>query len=229
MSFCVPGVPNYHLMKCKYCGSECMKKGKYKSKQKYQCKSCLKYQLSDYTYLSYLLSDSKLIELVKEGCGIRSISRLLRISPTTVIARVLKIGKRLCRKTSLSFGRTYQVDELFTYLKNKNNRVCVAYSIDHQTGDVIDIMVGRRNKTNLRKVISTLILAEAKKIITDRLNIYKKLIPVGIHSTKFRGINKIERKNLDLRTHLKRLNRKTICYSKSLVMLLAVVRIYFWG
>jgi IS1 family transposase len=35
--------------------------------------------------------------------------------------------------------------------------------------------------------------------------------------------------NLLVRTHLKRLNRKTICFSRSLTVLMAVLRIYFWG
>jgi insertion element IS1 protein InsB len=126
------------------------------------------------------------------------------------------------------FGKTYQVDELFTYIGNKKNKVCIAYSLEAETGEVIDIVVGRRNKTNLNKIISTLVLSNAVKITTDKLNIYRELIPRDIHSTKFRGTNAIERRNLDLRTHLKRLNRKTICYSKSLAVLTAIVKIYFW-
>jgi hypothetical protein len=47
--------------------------------------------------------------------------------------------------------------------------------------------------------------------------------------SKFRNTNHIERKNLSLRTHLKRLNRRTICFSKSLVILSACLRIYFWS
>ncbi|MBX9732877.1 MAG: IS1 family transposase [Chitinophagaceae bacterium] len=58
---------------------------------------------------------------------------------------------------------------------------------------------------------------------------YRYLIPKEIHSTKYRGINHIEQKNLSIRTHLKRLNRRTICFSRSLVVLNAVLRIYFWG
>jgi len=118
---------------------------------------------------------------------------------------------------------------MFSYIGNKQNRICVAYSLDQHTGEVVDIVVGKRNKRNLGKIISTLILANAQKITTDKLAMYKELIPENIHSTKFRGINKIERQNLNLRTHLKRLNRKTICFSKSAIMLLAVVKIYFWA
>jgi insertion element IS1 protein InsB len=81
----------------------------------------------------------------------------------------------------------------------------------------------------LRGVIETLKIASAKAIYTDKLPSYKSLIPKAIHKTMHRGINYIERKNLTLRTHLKRLNRKTICYSKSLAMLTACIKIYFWG
>ena len=79
------------------------------------------------------------------------------------------------------------------------------------------------------RITSTLLLSGANHIVADKLNIYKELIPKEIHSTKHRGINHIERQNLTLRTHLKRLNRRTICYSKSIAMLYAVVKIYFWG
>uniref|UniRef100_UPI0038B39A68 IS1 family transposase n=1 Tax=Flavobacterium soli TaxID=344881 RepID=UPI0038B39A68 len=43
------------------------------------------------------------------------------------------------------------------------------------------------------------------------------------------GTNHIERNNLTLRTHLKRLNRRAICFSKSLIVLVFVLKIYFWS
>ena len=215
-------------MNCRYCHGLCIRKGKQNQIQVYQCKCCLKYQRQNYKYQSKLIEDQQITQLVKEGCGIRSIGRILTISNSTVIRRILKIGRLLKRPSPILVGQTYQVDELFTYIGNKNNRVCIAYSLNPATGEIIDLIVGRRNKTNLMKVISTLLLSDAKQIVTDKLNIYKELIPQGIHSTKNRGINHIERQNLNLRTHLKRLNRRTICYSKSATMLMAVVKIYFW-
>jgi IS1 family transposase len=71
-------------------------------------------------------------------------------------------------------------------------------------------------------------LTNAKAIYTDKLNLYQLLINQAIHKTKRRGTNYIERKNLSVRTHLKRLNRKTICYSRSKLVLVAVLKIYFW-
>lgn len=219
------------MIQCRKCDSKSVVKNGFQGNgnQRFTCKSCGFSQQEVYSNSSYLISDNQIIALTKEGCGIRSTSRILGITPNTVIRRILKIAKGLNRKKPLISGGSYQVDELFTFIRNKNKRVCVAYSFEPKTGKVIDVVVGSRNKTNLRKVIDTLVISNPKKIITDKLNIYKEIIPKSIHSTKFRGINGIERMNLNLRTHLKRLNRRSICYSKSLMMLLACVRIYFWG
>ena len=44
---------------------------------------------------------------------------------------------------------------------------------------------------------------------------YAKYIPPDRHGIGKENTWKIERKNLNFRTHLKRLNRRTICFSKS--------------
>ncbi len=116
-----------------------------------------------------------------------------------------------------------------TYVKRKDKLIWIVYALEKQTKNVVSFNIGRRTNQTLKKIITSLELSEAEKIITDKLKNYKVLIRPEIHSTKFRGINHIERKNLTLRTHLKRLNRKTICFSKSLVILNAILRIYFWG
>jgi insertion element IS1 protein InsB len=218
-------------MKCRKCHSESIVKCGFQKNgtQKYRCKTCLKSQQLVYSYHFYSVSDNQIITLTKEGCGIRSTARILGLSPNTVIRRILKIAKGLNRKSPLISGGIYQADELFTFIGNNDKLACVAYSYEPINREVIDIFVGSRNKTNLRKVVNTLVLSKAKKITTDKLNIYKELIPKAIHSTKFRGINGIERQNLNLRTHLKRLSRRSICFSRSQMMLLACIRIYFWG
>jgi insertion element IS1 protein InsB len=43
---------------------------------------------------------------------------------------------------------------------------------------------------------------------------YKRYLPENKHYIGKDMTWKIERKNLNFRTHIKRLNRKTICYSK---------------
>lgn len=218
-------------MKCIYCSSENSIKSGFTSccKQRYYCKDCKKKFITNYSYNAYQSNiNSQIVTLTKEGLGIRSTARVLKISATTLLKRILSIA-RVLKQPQIVYNQTYQVDEVRTYIGNKKSAVWIIYALDSFTKFPVSLKIGRRNKRNLQSVTDTLLISNPKKIFTDKLPIYKYLINKEIHSTKFRGINHIERKHLSLRTHLKRLNRKTICFSKSLVILSAIVKIYFWS
>ena len=100
--------------------------------------------------------------------------------------------------------------------------------MNKRTKKVIDFIVGGRTKEHIGKVIDSLKSLNPKRIFADKLNVYPGLIGKALHIANAYKINHIERFNLTLRTHLKRLSRKTICYSKSLTMLIAILKIYFW-
>jgi IS1 family transposase len=160
--------------------------------------------------------------------GIRSTSRLLRISTNTVTDRILKIAKSI-KKPFAEPGQIYELDELRTYVGKKTNLKWIAYAMRRDTREVIDFNIGYRTNEMLRKVVHTVLSSNPRKIYTDRFLNYRYLLPAEVHSTKLYGINHIERNNLTLRTHLKRLARRTICFSKSLIVLMACMKIYFWG
>lgn len=213
-------------MKCKYCKNVCVKAGKQNNgKQKYKCKSCNKYQQKNYVKQ---VSNKWVIKYLKEGLSIRSMSRILEVSPSTIQRKILKISFQI-NKPQIIRGKEYEIDELCTYIGNKNKRRWIAYSLRKDSKEVVNFVVGARTKRTISLITTSIVLSNAKKIYTDKLNIYRSLIPVDIHQTKQYSINHIERMNLTLRTHLKRLNRRTICYSKSILMLIACLKVYFWG
>jgi IS1 family transposase len=122
-----------------------------------------------------------------------------------------------------------EVDELRAYIGHKQNQYWIAYALNPATSEVVDFVIGKRTKRTLRMLINTLLLSGIRRICTDRLNIYQTLIPKGIHDSKAYCTNHIERKNLSIRTHIKRLSRRTICLSRSYSLLESCMRIYFWG
>jgi IS1 family transposase/transposase-like protein len=219
-------------MKCKYCKSHCRKKGFYKKTQLYQCLNCKKYQRNNYTYNKFDEEHLKsIIAFNNEGLGIRSISRILKISPSTVQRKILHLARNISKPNFLETDQHYEIDELCTFI-NVNNQSCytyITYVINRKTKQVIDFIVGNRSKENIKPLIEKLLTYNPTKIFTDRLNIYPSLIPKGIHRTYPYGTNRIERFNLTLRTHLKRLSRKTLCFSKSILMLESVLKIYLWS
>ncbi|WP_310283639.1 IS1 family transposase [Flavobacterium piscis] len=206
-----------------------IKYGKTKSGvQRYICKLCRKTRVENYAYQAYKLDMNKnIIQFTKEGLGIRSTARILKISTTTLLKRIVSIAKTI-NQPIISKGKTYEVDEMCTYIRHKRNFIWLVYALEKNSKNVVSFNVGRRTNKTLSHVLDTLKLSEAKKIFTDRLKNYRYLIDEELHSVKRFGTNHIERKNLTLRTHLKRLNRRTICYSKSLVVLIAILKIYFW-
>lgn len=217
-----------HCPACKQ--SSCIiKNGSTKTgKQQYYCKNCSKRFIACYTYNAYQPAvNGSIVKLTKEGLGIRSIARYLRISCTTVLKRILKISVSLSAPVTIS--STYEVDEVHTYIGNKSRAVWIVYALERNTGNVAGFNIGNRSTKTIAVIIDRLALLSAQRIYTDQLSHYRSIVPKSMHKVTPYGTNHIERKNLTLRTHLKRLSRRTICFSRSAAMLIACLKIYFWG
>lgn len=198
-------------------------------KQQYVCKSCKNRFIDFYTYKAYnSWINKRIIQFTKEGLGIRSTARILKISTTTLLKRIITIAKKIPNQPIFK-NKIYEVDEIRTFIKNKDKPVWIVYALERKTKQVVNFSIGRRTKRTLQYVTNTLLLSNPKTVYTDKLVHYKSLLNDTNHITKPFGTNHIERKNLSLRTHLKRLNRKTICFSRSFIMLQCILRIYFWS
>lgn len=219
------------MMVCKYCDYSCIKYGKQNNgEQRYKCKGCGKTQLNNYIRQAYSNQglNSWVARMVKEGCGIRGMARVLKISTNTIINRIKQIAKGVSKPIIIVRQEAVEVDEIKTFVGLKKNEYWIAYALNRKNRNVIDFVTGKRTKSTLKVLTDTLLLAQVKNVYTDNLKIYRQLIPKAIHKRGNRQINHIERNNLNLRTHLKRLSRRTICFSRSAVMLNACLRIYFW-
>ncbi|WP_339625736.1 IS1 family transposase [uncultured Winogradskyella sp.] len=216
-------------MTCNSCKSPCVKNGfQINGKQRYYCKNCKKHQQKAYQYKAYLPEINFLIyKLVINSSGICDISRVLCISKNTVKFRLLKLASLIKKPIIYEAFQSYEIDELHTKINGK--RKCVVYAINRKTKQVIDFSVGSRSNDTISKVTDTVLLLNPKRIYTDGWSSYKSLVPKAIHRVIKSQTNTIERFNLNLRTHLKRLSRKTLCYTKSKVVLDAILRLYFWG
>jgi insertion element IS1 protein InsB len=166
--------------------------------------------------------------LVCEGVGIRGIGRILKIATNTVLGRIKTIAMSIEKPLIPKDQPAFEVDELWTYIGRKENEYWLAYALNKTTGRVVDFVIGKRTKATLKDLIDSLLVSGVKQIRTDRLTHYQRLIPKAIHRCGAYCINHIERKNLSIRTHLKRLSRKTICFNRSARMLESCLKIYFW-
>ena len=186
---------------------------------------CHRKQQADYSYQAYIPELNRTIsEYTKEGVRIRGIARLLEISTTTLIRRIISISKDITAP-HVTANAEYEVDEIKTFVGRKKDHIRVVYALNCADKSVVCFSAGPRTSETLSKVTDK--LANARLIYTDKLRQYKTLISPEIHRTAHRGTNHIERHNLTIRTHIKRLTRRTICFSRKAIMLYAVLKIYF--
>jgi insertion element IS1 protein InsB len=117
-------------------GSTCTKK------QQYHCKNCKKRFLDYYSYMAYNKEiNTNIVALTKEGVGIRSTARLLKIAINTVMARIRQIAKGI-KQPPILLNQTYEVDELCTFVKHKENRIWIVYALCRETAQVVSFNVG---------------------------------------------------------------------------------------
>lgn len=218
-------------MDCTKCNSSnSIRKGLRNNKQRFYCKDCKRSFQTEYVYQAYKSNTNNFIKnLLKEGCGVRSISRVLKISKDTVLSRMLKISKQIKIPYFNKFGCKFEIDEIWSFIGNKKNVTWITYALERETKSIIDFYIGRKSKETIRPLINKVLLLNPTRIYTDRLNIYPSLIPKEIHRKFQYCTNRIERMNLNLRTHIKRLSRKTICFTRNQKYLEAHLKIYFWG
>jgi insertion element IS1 protein InsB len=107
------------------------------------------------------------------------------------------------------------MDEFWSFVQNKGNQRWTWYAIDRNSGIILAWHNGKRQDADFLALWKLLSVFPIKRYYTDDWGAYSRYIPAHMHKTGKDNTWKIERKNLNFRTHIKRLSRKTICFSKN--------------
>ena len=118
-------------------------------------------------------------------------------------------------KLELSFHYTAEADGFWSYVGGKDNQRWTWYAMDKNSGIILAWVNGKRTNKSFEKLLKLLEDTPIKHYYTDDWGAYSRLLPKSMHTIGKDLTWKIERKNLNFRTHIKRLNRKTICFSKN--------------
>ena len=108
-----------------------------------------------------------------------------------------------------------QLDEMWSYVEKKSNPRWLWHAIDCSTGQVLAYVLGRRKDRVFLQLKTLLEPFGIKRYCTDGWGAYERNLPPECHEIDKRKTQRIERKHLSLRTRIKRLARKTICFSKT--------------
>ena len=108
-----------------------------------------------------------------------------------------------------------ELDEMWSYVGKKSNPRWLWHAIDRRTGQVLAYVFGRRKDQVFLQLKKLLLPFGIKRYCTDGWGAYKRNLLAECHEIGKRKTQRIERKHLRLRTRIKRLARKTICFSKT--------------
>jgi insertion element IS1 protein InsB len=134
-----------------------------------------------------------------------------------VILNPEQVEVEICRADALEErgGLNSELDEMWSFVKAKSNPRWLWHAIDHQTGKVLAYVFGRRQDEVFLKLKALLEPFGIRRYYTDGWGAYERHIEAEQHTVGKDNIQKIESKHIRLRTRIKRLVRRTICFSKT--------------
>jgi insertion element IS1 protein InsB len=225
-------------VRCPHCHSEqIVKRGKTRTgTQRYLCQNtaCAKGSfLLDYRNRG-CVPDVKhqIIDMSLNASGVRDTARVLQISTDTVL-RELKKQEAALESVNTALLRTLnpdemavtierageaEMDEMWSFVGKKGHPRWLWHAIDHHTGAVLAYVFGRRKDEVFLQLKALLEPFGLTRLYTDHWGTYTRHLDADVHSPGKRNTQKIERTHLTLRTRIKRLVRKTICFSKTTQM-----------
>ncbi|MEQ1962163.1 IS1 family transposase [Xenorhabdus khoisanae] len=208
-------------VKCRFCQqTEFVKKhGKGDAgHQRYRCLSCKRTFQLEYAYRACKAGiKEQVVDLAMNNSGIRDTARALHISINAVIRGFKKLKPR-CVTTlpldNINVQLICEVDEMGSFVGNKKCQRWLWYAWEPRLKRIIAHTFGRQNKKTLKKLMKKLSRFNVVFWCTDKFKAYN-MLPKNKHLVGKSFTQRIECENLTLRNRIKRLNRKTLGYSKS--------------
>ena len=104
---------------------------------------------------------------------------------------------------------------MWSFVGHKGKQRWLWQALDHRTGTVLAYVFGKRQDQAFLDLKALLQPFGIRRYYTDGWGAYQRHVDPEQHEIGKRNTQRLERKHLTLRTRIKRLVRKTICFSKS--------------
>src|SRR5262245_61860360 len=128
-----------------------------------------------------------------------------------------QVEVEICRSEELDRrrGLTSELDEMWSDVQSKAHPRWLWHAIDHHTGKVLGYVFGRRKDEVFLRLQTLLKPFGITKFYKYGWGAYARYLDAEQHEVGKENTQKIESKHINLRTRIKRLVRRTICFSKT--------------
>ena len=112
-------------------------------------------------------------------------------------------------------GLSSELDEMWSYVGKKAKPRWLWHAIDHHSGKVLAYVFGRRQDRVFLCLQALLEPFGLTRYYTDGWGTYERHVDAEQHIVGKEHMQRIESKHINLRTRVKRLVRRTLCFSKT--------------
>jgi insertion element IS1 protein InsB len=128
-----------------------------------------------------------------------------------------QVEVKICRADDLEehCGLSSELDEMWSFVGRKSNPRWLWYAIDYHTGKVLASVFGRRKDEVFLELKKLREPFGIRRYYTDGWGAYERHLDAEQHWIGKNDTQEIESKHIRLRTRIKRLVRRTICFSKT--------------
>jgi len=145
------------------------------------------------------------IENLKKSPQLKAVNeaRLLKLKPNQTMIR-------LCQWEDVEA----ELDEMWSFVGSKQHQRWLWHAVDHNTGEVLAYVLAEHRDEAFLELKTLLEPFGITQFYTDGWGVYERHTDPLFHTVGKANTQTIERKHLTLRTRIKRLARKTICFSR---------------
>ena len=168
---------------------------------------------------------NKVVQMQLRGSGIRDTALVEGVSPATVLRCLISESMHAVIQPGKRYYPQVQIDELWMYVATKKKKVWLLYAYCYRTDEILAFTMGKRNSKTVRNLLLKLKGLEIDWYLTDKWEAFSHELPYYQHLIGKQFTKAIEGVNTWFRVRIRRLNRRTTCFSKKLVYLYAIIKL----
>ena len=195
-------------------------------RQNYRCKECGRQFQGEYTYAACKPENRKqALRCLCRGSGIRDCSVLSNLSCGAVQRLIKKEADGIVLRPQRWQYQRVQIDEQWSYVGKKEKKVWMLYAYAVEEDEILAFTLGKRSAKTVENLLVKLKQLDIEYFLTDDWEAFRAVLPQNRHLSGKQYTKNIEGVHTFFRTRIRRLMRRTVCFSKKLIYHYSMLKI----
>jgi insertion element IS1 protein InsB len=195
-------------------------------RQNLLCRGCGKQFQAQYVYKGSIAKNKGVVlRMLCRGSGVRDCAAVTGVSKVTVLRWIKALASSIMVKPVKRCYHRVQLDEQWSYVGRKEKKVWMIYAYAAEEHEILAFTMGKRSAEAVRNLFVKLKALEIDCFLTDDWEAFRAVLPKTKHRIGKQYTKAIEGINTFFRTRVRRLMRRTVCFSKKLLYHYSMIKI----